>query len=224
MSGYRIISSDNHVFEPADLWTTRAASTFRDRAPRVVREADGDWWYCDHHRVIGLGAGAQTGMRFGQSDQLRRTTTFDHVRPGGYIPEAHVKDMDTDGVDVSIVYPTVGLLLYSVPDSDLLTAIVRTYNDWLAEFCNAFPDRLKGIAMLNVDDVPSAVKELERSAKMGLVGGLITVYPPEGRGYNLPEYEPLWAARSEEHTSELQSPYDLVCRLLLEKKKKKRNI
>src|SRR5207248_9483513 len=27
--------------------------------------------------------------------------------------------------------------------------------------------------------------------------------------------------RSEEHTSELQSPYDLVCRLLLEKKKKK---
>src|SRR5437867_9953929 len=29
--------------------------------------------------------------------------------------------------------------------------------------------------------------------------------------------------RSEEHTSELQSPYDLVCRLLLEKKKKKTN-
>src|SRR5205807_4141688 len=28
-----------------------------------------------------------------------------------------------------------------------------------------------------------------------------------------------WAARSEEHTSELQSPCNLVCRLLLEKKK-----
>src|SRR5207248_10838880 len=28
--------------------------------------------------------------------------------------------------------------------------------------------------------------------------------------------------RSEEHTSELQSPYDLVCRLLLEKKKQKK--
>jgi hypothetical protein len=41
MSGYRIISSDNHVFEPADLWTTRAEPQFRDRAPRVVREADG---------------------------------------------------------------------------------------------------------------------------------------------------------------------------------------
>src|SRR5207248_4152454 len=37
------------------------------------------------------------------------------------------------------------------------------------------------------------------------------------------QYQGLHSAtspRSEEHTSELQSPYDLVCRLLLEKKKK----
>src|SRR5690349_23413692 len=31
-----------------------------------------------------------------------------------------------------------------------------------------------------------------------------------------------WVARSEEHTSELQSRRDLVCRLLLEKKKKQK--
>src|SRR6266705_6224287 len=34
---------------------------------------------------------------------------------------------------------------------------------------------------------------------------------------------PYTSRRSEEHTSELQSPYDLVCRLLLEKKKKNIN-
>src|SRR5207248_7928623 len=34
-----------------------------------------------------------------------------------------------------------------------------------------------------------------------------------------PRASPSGRARSEEHTSELQSPYDLVCRLLLEKKK-----
>src|SRR5437773_12189673 len=33
---------------------------------------------------------------------------------------------------------------------------------------------------------------------------------------------PVRTARSEEHTSELQSHHDLVCRLLLEKKKKKK--
>src|SRR5437867_7161203 len=35
-----------------------------------------------------------------------------------------------------------------------------------------------------------------------------------------PKFYDYIRARSEEHTSELQSPYDLVCRLLLEKKKK----
>src|SRR5437588_9598118 len=38
------------------------------------------------------------------------------------------------------------------------------------------------------------------------------------------EYDPgIGVNRSEEHTSELQSHSDLVCRLLLEKKKRKRN-
>src|SRR5207248_6149912 len=46
------------------------------------------------------------------------------------------------------------------------------------------------------------------------------------QGYNVGRNAALLAGldhhvRSEEHTSELQSPYDLVCRLLLEKKKKK---
>ena len=110
-------SSDNHVHEPPDLWLSRAESKFKDRVPKLVRQEDGDWWYCDNHRVIGVGAGSQTGMRFEEAQNLAITRTQEDVRLGGYIPEEHVKDMDIDGVDVSIVYPTVGLLLYSVPDS-----------------------------------------------------------------------------------------------------------
>src|SRR2546427_6600032 len=37
----------------------------------------------------------------------------------------------------------------------------------------------------------------------------------------VPTRRRIWSARSEEHTSELQSQSNLVCRLLLEKKKKK---
>src|SRR5690349_22714124 len=47
------------------------------------------------------------------------------------------------------------------------------------------------------------------------------------RGVRAPDQRaarcPIAGRRSEEHTSELQSRRDLVCRLLLEKKKKKRN-
>ena len=151
-------------------------------------------WWSDNQRLVGLGAGSQTGVRFEGEGKLTLFHTWDEVRPGGYIPEEHIKDMDADGVDVSIVYPTVGLLVYSVPDSDFLTTICNTYNDWLSEFCNAIPRRLKGIAMVNIDDVSEGVKELERAANMGLAGGMISVAPLAGKRYSHPDYEPLWAA------------------------------
>ena len=194
MSSYKVISSDSHVYEAPDLWTSRVEPKFRDRAPHIVRQEGGDWWYCDGLKMAGSGGGAQTGRRFEEPEKLSHTDIFENVRPGGYIPEEQVKDMDADGVDMSILYPTVGLRLYSVPDSELLTVICRTYNGWVAEFCKPFPNQLKGIAMLNIDDVQSGIQELERGAKMGLAGAMITVHPPEGRSYDSPEYEPLWAA------------------------------
>ena len=56
---YRIISSDNHIFEPADLWATRVEAKWRERAPQVRRLDDGgDWWFCDGRKVMGAFAGA----------------------------------------------------------------------------------------------------------------------------------------------------------------------
>ena len=71
-----------------------------------------------------------------------------------------------------------------------MSAIFRAYNDWLAEFCRTDPARLKGIAMINLDDVQDGIKELERAARLGLVGAMITEYPLEHRRYDQPEYEP----------------------------------
>ena len=62
--------------------------------------------------------------------------------------------------------------------SAFLSAICRVYNDWIADFCTPYPDRLKGIAMLNVDDVEEGSKELERCARLGLVGAFIATPPP----------------------------------------------
>ena len=195
MADYRVISADNHVVEPSDLWTSGGESKFKDRMPHVERLEDSDWWICEGVKLAGVAVGNQAGVRFEEPETLSMLGSLEDMTPGGYIPEAHVKDMDTDGVEVSIVYPTIGLQLYtSVPDSELLSSIFRTYNDWVGEFCSAVPKRLKGIAMLNVDDVQVGVKELERCAKMGFVGAMISVYPVEERSYDKPEYEPLWAA------------------------------
>ena len=197
MGSYRVISSDSHVFEPPDLWTSRTEPKFKDRAPYVIHrpEDDTDWWVCEGMKgVSGGSGGSQAGKRFEASETLTMADKMENVRPGGYIPEEHLKDMELDGVEASIVYPSQGLLLYSVPDSELLSALCRAYNNWLADFCHPFPQRIKGIAMLNLDDVQEGVSELTRCAKMGLAGAMISVSPPAGRSYHSPEYEPLWAA------------------------------
>ncbi len=124
--------------------------------------------------------------------------SYEDVRPGGYVPEEHVKDMDIDGVDVGILYPTAGTFMYRSQDSEYLSAMFRAYNDWLAEFCKPFPRRLKGVGLLNLDDIEEGVGELERCARMGLVGAMIPVAAPMGRWYEQPEYEPLWAAAQDQ--------------------------
>ena len=79
-------------------------------------------------------------MRFEEPEKLHRLDNFEDVRPGGYIPSEHLKDMDADGVDVSIVYPSCGLRLFgTVPDSDLLTAISGRTMTTLASFAARTP-------------------------------------------------------------------------------------
>jgi hypothetical protein len=183
MTADTILSSDSHVIEPPDLWTTRIEPRFREGAAPVVQEEDGDWWFVGGIRTNSFQGGVQAGKRFERPDQLRHAGRFADVRPGGYLPAEHIKDKDNeaDGIYGSVLYPTEGLLLFSVPDSELLSAVFRAYNDWIAEFCRACPRRLEGIALIDVDDIPGAIRELEHARKPGLAGAMITVYPAEDR-------------------------------------------
>ena len=193
MSEYRLISSDSHIYEPPDLWETRIDPRFRDRAPYLAHEASTDQWYADGVKFGIVGVNQQAGVRFDKLDEITVEGRYVDAPLGGMDPHAHVKDLDIDTVAGDVLYPSMGLTVWRVPDSDLLSAIFRAYNDWLADFCRPYPNRLKGLAMVNVDDVGDAVKELQRAAKIGLVGALIPLSQMERR-YNHPDYEPLWAA------------------------------
>ena len=195
MSEYRIISSDNHVVEPPDLWTTRMGHKHGDRCPQLLNTGDGEFWYVDNMKTFNLAnMASQPGRRFEEPQSLVRTEFWENARPGAYIGEEALKDMDIDGVDAGVFYPTLTIFLFPViEDAVLLMDINRAYNDWVAEFCQASPKRLKPSATLIVDDVPAAVAEMERCAKMGFVGATIPAY--DGRlGYDSPEYDPVWAA------------------------------
>jgi predicted TIM-barrel fold metal-dependent hydrolase len=190
-----ILSSDSHVFEPPDLWTTRIDAAFRHRAPRMVRIDGADEIVVEADQVLsGIGLISNAGARFEAPETISGRGRFEDVHRGGWDPAQHLADMRLDGVAGEVLYPSQGLFYFRIADPALMSAIFRAYNDWLAEFCRADRARLKGIAMINLDDVGDGIKELERAARLGLAGAMITEYPLEDRRYDQPEYEPFWAA------------------------------
>jgi predicted TIM-barrel fold metal-dependent hydrolase len=190
-----ILSSDSHVFEPPDLWATRIDKAFRDRAPRIQRIGEEDQILIEGDQFLsGIGLISNPGARFEAPETITGSGRLEDVPRGGYDPEQHLADMRLDGVAGEVLYPSQGLFYFRVQDTPLMSAIFRAYNDWLADFCKTDPSRLKGIAMVNVDDVQEGIQELERAARMGLAGAMITEYPLEHRRYDQPEYEPFWAA------------------------------
>ena len=200
MADYKVISSDSHVVEPPDIWVERMdRAKFGNRIPHMVPAGDIDAWMVDNKETGGVGSIAQAGFRFDRPDEIVLKGSFDDVRPGGYIPSEHVKDMDIDGVHGGLVYPSIGLALYrDVEDPDLARGIFAAYNDWLAEFCNAYPDRLKGAAMILVDeDVDLAIEETQRVADLGIKTVMISSYPRADRTYDNPIYEPYWTMAEE---------------------------
>lgn len=190
-----IVSSDSHIIEPPDLWT--AAAPDDTELPRVVREADGDWWYVAGRKTMSF-LGIQTGDRFERhADELRTSAVFEDVRESAYDPARYLAENETDGIWGSVLYPSQGLVLYAVPDSAVLTRAARIYNDWLAAFCAHDPARLKGIAMLNTDDPAEAAAELCRAHGLGLSGAMIPVRTPVWNPYRSPAFEPLWEAAAD---------------------------
>src|SRR5207248_10750375 len=115
---------------------------------------------------------------------------------------------------------------------DVLASVLREDNAPSAAILDLCYRALSHQALFEASDVSRAdtmidfhwnglAKLLLRSdASKALALGKLAIQRFGGAGTIFGEYRPQSLEfRSEEHTSELQSPYDLVCRLLLDKKK-----
>src|SRR2546427_461445 len=165
-----ILSSDSHVFEPPDLWTTRIDAAFRDRAPRMQRIDGVDQLVVEGQQAVsGIGLISNAGARFEAPETISSHGRFEDVPRGGYDPGQHLRDMQLDGIAGEVLYPSQGLFYFKVADPPLLSAIFRAYNEWLAEFCRADPARLKGLLPRDVD------------VRHDLLGCLRALSPPQAR-------------------------------------------
>jgi predicted TIM-barrel fold metal-dependent hydrolase len=190
---YRVISADNHILEPPNLFIERLPARYRDQAPRLVRGKDGgDGWSLDGsipESTIGLpwGLGAvNPGARIRLAPRGLR---WEELVPGNYDGAAHLRDMASDGIDAAVVYPQMVYRAYTgLPDRDVGLECLKAFNDWLLEdFCSVDPRRLIGMCMIPWQHpLEVTTAELERV----LTKGARAIFLPYTM--NPPMYAPYW--------------------------------
>jgi predicted TIM-barrel fold metal-dependent hydrolase len=182
---YFVVSADCHVLEPPDLWERRIEAKFRHRLPKVEIDAKGN-------RVLVVEGARSLRIR----DRALEGEDLERAKAGRPELETRLRDLDRDGIDAEVIYPNRGLLMWASPDPAHQTAMCKVWNDWALEFFAPQKQRCAPVAAVAPKDVETAVKEVERVAQMGYR----TVFLPvqvQDQPYNLPLYDPLWAAIQE---------------------------
>ncbi len=189
-----VVDADGHVVEPPEAWQ----SLPDDVRPIVTADRNG----YEHVTVGGteilavpLGTLATPGAKFSDPESFR---PLQDAHPGGSDPVARLADMDAEGIDQAVLFPSIGLYFWALDDARAATAVARAYNDWLASYCQADPARLFGAAMVPVQDPAAAVAELRRAhSELGFPAAFVRPNPCRGRSLSDRAYEPLWDAAEE---------------------------
>jgi predicted TIM-barrel fold metal-dependent hydrolase len=175
----RIIDADSHVLEPTDMWGQYLEPEFRDKAPYFIKDEQGG----EHLVTDGV---VHDRIPYPEEGWTAR-------RPGGFNPHERVKDMDLEGIDVQVLFPTQGLFIQAVSSAALAAALCRAYNNWLADYCRAYPGRFVGIGAVPLHDVTEAVKEARRAVtQLGMKGIFVRPNPFNGRTLDDTLYDPLY--------------------------------
>ena len=216
--GLRFVDSDMHVMEPPDIFDRYLDPAFKHRVMMPVgadgRPSRGPSPDCLLDGVSGRGDLDMQQYR----KRPARKSTAEHMQPPlsnsrlagvgalqfaidrDYDAVAQVMGMEIEGIDIGVLFPTMGLSLIARDDVDpqLAVAVCQAYNNWQYDFCHHSPDQLKFAAMLPMHDVNLASKELVRCVKdLGAVGSFIRPNLLKGRYWHSNYWDPLYSAHEE---------------------------
>lgn len=199
-----LISVDDHVLEPPDVWTSRVPAKDRDRAPHIEHDGKLEFWLYEGKRSPHSGLSAVVGKS--KEEFSPEPLPYSEMRPGCYNAAARVEDMNTAGVLASLCFPSVtrfcGQIFWEAKDKDFALTCLKAYNDWMIEeWCGSAPGRYIPLTLIPLWDPQLAAKELERCAAMGSTSfafsenpeplGLPTIH--DKNGY----WEPVMAAAND---------------------------
>ncbi len=190
----KIIDADGHVLEPRVAW--------RDLPDHQKLQIATDERGLDHVSVGGqeifVGSLGMLGTPHAVVSDLSQTKPLEEAQPGAFDPVARVADLDVEGIDAAVLYPTVGLAFWAVKDVPTAIALARAYNDWLTSYCATAPTRLHGVALLPFQDPVAAAAELRRAHDdLGFGTAFVRPNPCLGRTIADPANEIVWETAEE---------------------------
>jgi predicted TIM-barrel fold metal-dependent hydrolase len=197
----KIISVDDHVIEPPNVWQDRLPAKHRDAGPRSVRAPMGemtfiggkfsyapgndgppcDWWHYEDKKIPTTRLSAAVGF---DRDEVKITAiTYDEMRPGCFDPVARLEDMDVNHVEASLCFPSFprfcGQTFAEANDKDLAKLCVEAYNDWMVdEWCAPTNGRLIPLIIVPLWDAELAAAEIRRNAERGVRAVTFSEIPP----------------------------------------------
>jgi hypothetical protein len=202
---HQIVSVDDHLVEHPRVWQDRIPAQFRDEAPRIKEVNGMHLWHYDGQVFPTIGLNAVAGKPRDQwgLDPVR----YEDMIPGCYDPAARVKDMDLDGEQAALCFPSFpgfgGGTFFRANDKALAALCVQAWNDfYIDEWCGTAPDRFIPLAILPVWDIDLCVAEAKRAIEKG---ARTISFPDSPVPLGLPSFhtdhwDPLWALCAETDT------------------------
>ncbi len=207
----RYIDSDGHILEhPTALPDLLRPPEWRDRSGVAHIETDASGVEYLHYNGLvmpsnGLSLAGTAGFPDEKVDQVRKgeIPLPAKSRPAAHNARARLQDMDTDGIDLAVLYPTSMLGLQSVADEEFARVQARAYNDWASNHTQEGEGRLFAAGavppMNDEDGVQAVADEIRRVAEQpGMVSVFLRPNPSvDWRPFNDKVYDPVWQAAAE---------------------------
>jgi predicted TIM-barrel fold metal-dependent hydrolase len=187
-----LVSVDDHVIEPPNMFHGHVPDKYRDKAPHIVTGDDGmDRW--EFQGEVAGSMGLNAVVSWPKEEWGFDPTTFAEMRPGAYDIGERIRDMDHNGIVASMCFPTFagfsGNFFHRAPDLDLSLLMLQAYNDWhIDEWCTSHPGRFMPLAIPPIWDPQATADEIRRTAAKG---SLAMTMPELPHIQGLPSYHDL---------------------------------
>ena len=197
----RYFSCGSHVVEAAEIYDG-LTDKFGDRAPFIEKDYQGKpgtWLVLPGGmQTLPVGRLGIAGARLDDPATHERIAMgYEGFNPGVMDPVARLEEQTTDGIVGEVMYPSLSMFTFAIPDPEVRDMAFRQHNDWVLDYCSVDRNRLIGVGCLPLPDVERALAEIDRSAERGVRGFAIPAHVDPSLPYSDPAFDPFWARAQE---------------------------